>query len=132
MAEPKTNPRVWFITGASTGFGRLLVEEILRRSDRVVATARDMSKIADLAKKNSNHARSFEVDATRPAQILSVAELAIAAFGHVDVPVSKAGYGVNGAARELPEYAETAGKAREYLTTQSGKQPVIRERPSKP
>jgi hypothetical protein len=27
------------------------------------------------------------------------------------------------AAREIPEYAGTAGKAREYLKTQSGKQP---------
>jgi NAD(P)-dependent dehydrogenase (short-subunit alcohol dehydrogenase family) len=225
MAESKSNSRVWFITGASTGFGRLLAEEILRHGDLVIATARNMSKIADLAKKNPDSARTFELDVTRPAQIISVAEQAIAAFGHVDVLVNNAGYGVNGAieevsedefeamfqtnlygvirntraflphfrqrrkghiinfssiggligtagwgfynttkfavegfsealsaelkplgvqvtviepgafrtdflgrsgklaARELPEYAETAGKAREYLTTQSGKQP---------
>ena len=32
--------RVWFITGASTGFGRKLAEAVLAKGDRVVATAR--------------------------------------------------------------------------------------------
>jgi NAD(P)-dependent dehydrogenase (short-subunit alcohol dehydrogenase family) len=33
-------PRVWLITGCSSGFGRELVNEVLRRGDRAVATAR--------------------------------------------------------------------------------------------
>jgi NAD(P)-dependent dehydrogenase (short-subunit alcohol dehydrogenase family) len=33
-------PRTWFITGTSSGFGRLLTEQLLARGDRVAATLR--------------------------------------------------------------------------------------------
>ena len=39
---------VWFITGCSTGFGRELATILLERGYRVVATARDPAKVADL------------------------------------------------------------------------------------
>lgn len=95
--------RVWFITGASTGFGRLLVEEILRRGERVIATARDRSKVADLEHQSPTQARTFALDVTDPAAIEHVAQQAIAAFGGVDVLVNNAGYGVNGAIEEVAE-----------------------------
>lgn len=34
--------KVWFITGASRGFGRIWAEAALKRGDRVAATARDL------------------------------------------------------------------------------------------
>ena len=43
--------RVWFITGASTGFGRLLAEEVLQAGGRVIATARNAAQIAALVKE---------------------------------------------------------------------------------
>jgi NAD(P)-dependent dehydrogenase (short-subunit alcohol dehydrogenase family) len=95
--------RVWFITGASTGFGRLLSEELLKRGERVLATARDISKVSDLARQYPNSARAFALDVTDPEQIASVAKQAIAAFGHVDVLVNNAGYGVAGAIEEVSE-----------------------------
>lgn len=95
--------RVWFITGASTGFGRLLAEEVLRRGERVIATARDLSSIEDLAKQYPAKARLFRLDVTNPEQVNSVAKQAIGAFGHVDVLVNNAGYGVNGAIEEVSE-----------------------------
>jgi len=49
MAD-STSPRVWFITGSSTGFGHLLAKELLRRGERVIATARDVSKLEDLTR----------------------------------------------------------------------------------
>ncbi len=95
--------RVWFITGASTGFGRLLAEEVLQRGERAIATARDVAKVADLEQKYPDHARALTLDVTKPNEITSVAEKAIAAFGHVDVVVNNAGYGVNGAIEEVAE-----------------------------
>jgi NAD(P)-dependent dehydrogenase (short-subunit alcohol dehydrogenase family) len=101
---PASNPsRVWFITGASTGFGRLLAEDLLHRGERVIATARDLPKVADLAKQYPDQARAFALDVTNPAQITSVAKQAIAAFGQVDVLVNNAGYGLNGAIEEVSE-----------------------------
>jgi NAD(P)-dependent dehydrogenase (short-subunit alcohol dehydrogenase family) len=102
LSNPKS-PRVWFITGSSTGFGHLLAKEVLRRGERVIATARDASKLDDLVKQHPDTARAFALDVTKPAQIESVAKQAIAAFGHVDVVVNNAGYGVNGAIEEVSE-----------------------------
>ncbi len=39
--------KVWFITGASRGFGTLFVRNALARGDRVIATARNPQAIVD-------------------------------------------------------------------------------------
>ncbi len=95
--------RTWFITGASTGFGRLLAEELLKRGECVAATARDVAKVQDLATKYPETARAFPLDVTKPAEIEKAARQAIATFGHIDVLVNNAGYGVNGAIEEVSE-----------------------------
>jgi len=102
MSESSAS-RVWFITGCSSGFGLLLAHELLRRGDRVIATARDASKLDDLLTLYPDTARTFMLDVTKPAEIESVARLALTAFGHVDVLVNNAGYGVNGAIEEVAE-----------------------------
>ena len=94
---------VWFITGTSTGFGRLLAEEVLKAGGRVIATARNVEKIADLAQKHPAAARVFALDVTNPEQIAAVAQDAIAAFGRVDVLVNNAGYGIAGGIEEATE-----------------------------
>jgi NAD(P)-dependent dehydrogenase (short-subunit alcohol dehydrogenase family) len=100
---PEKSPRTWFITGTSTGFGRLLAEELLRRGERVAATARDLSKVSDLAQKHPGQAVAYQLDVTSPGQINAVAAQAIAELGHIDVLVNNAGYGVNGAIEEVSE-----------------------------
>ena len=49
--------RKWFITGVSSGFGRLMAEQLLARGDRVAGTARKMEAMNDLKSKygESNH-----------------------------------------------------------------------------
>jgi NAD(P)-dependent dehydrogenase (short-subunit alcohol dehydrogenase family) len=95
--------KVWFITGASTGFGRLLAEEVLKAGGRVLATARKSAQIADLAERYPDTARTFTLDVTWPAEIEAVAAEAIAAFGRVDVLVNNAGYGIAGGIEEATE-----------------------------
>jgi NAD(P)-dependent dehydrogenase (short-subunit alcohol dehydrogenase family) len=94
---------VWFITGASTGFGRLLAEEVLKAGGRVLATARNAGRIAELVTEYPETARAFELDVTKPEQIEAVAGEAIAAFGRVDVLVNNAGYGIAGGIEETAE-----------------------------
>jgi NAD(P)-dependent dehydrogenase (short-subunit alcohol dehydrogenase family) len=96
-------PRVWLITGTSSGFGALLARELLRRGERVIATARDASQLDDLPTLYPDTARIFTLDVTQPAEIESIARLAPTAFGHIDVLVNNAGYGVNGAIEEVSE-----------------------------
>lgn len=95
--------KVWFITGASTGFGRLLAEEVLKAGGRVIATARRPEQIADLTQQYPETARAFALDVTKPEQIEAVAKDAIAAFGRVDVLVNNAGYGIAGGIEEATE-----------------------------
>jgi NAD(P)-dependent dehydrogenase (short-subunit alcohol dehydrogenase family) len=102
MAD-STLSRVWFVTGTSTGFGYLLTEEALKRGERVIATARDVSKLSRLTLQYPDRIQTLTLDVTNPQEIVSVAERGIAAFGHVDVLVNNAGYGVNGAIEEVSE-----------------------------
>jgi short-subunit dehydrogenase len=101
--EESTFSRVWFITGTSTGFGYLLAEEALKRGERVIATARDVSKLSRLARQYPDRIHTLTLDVTNPNEIISIAQQAIAAFGHVDTLVNNAGYGVNGAVEEVSE-----------------------------
>lgn len=43
-----SDPKVWLITGSSSGFGRALTEAVLEHGDRVVATARKPEQLNDL------------------------------------------------------------------------------------
>ena len=97
------NPRVWFITGASTGFGRLLAEEVLKRGDRCVATARDDSKVLDLADKYPEQALALTIDVTDKDTIVAGVQDAIDSFGQIDVLVNNAGYGLAGAVEEATD-----------------------------
>jgi NAD(P)-dependent dehydrogenase (short-subunit alcohol dehydrogenase family) len=98
-----TTSRTWFITGASTGFGRLLAEEVLKEGGKVVATARKLDKVADLEQKYPGKAKVFALDVTDPAQILSIVAQTLTTFGPVDVLVNNAGYGLAGGVEEATE-----------------------------
>lgn len=98
-----TTSRTWFITGASTGFGRLLAEEVLKSGGKVVATARKLDKVADIEEKYPGKARAFALDVTDAAQIHSVVAQAVTGFSPVDVLVNNAGYGIAGAIEEATE-----------------------------
>jgi NADP-dependent 3-hydroxy acid dehydrogenase YdfG len=41
--------RVWSITGASTGFGLLLADEVWKRGGLAIQAARDVAEAADLS-----------------------------------------------------------------------------------
>jgi NADP-dependent 3-hydroxy acid dehydrogenase YdfG len=95
--------KVWFITGASTGFGRLLAEEVLKAGGKVIATARKLDKVADLEAKYPQTAKALALDVTDASQVDSAVTQAFAKFGRVDVLVNNAGYGVAGAIEEVSE-----------------------------
>jgi short-subunit dehydrogenase len=102
MAETK-NPRVWFITGTSTGLGRVLAEEVLKTGDNVVATARQVAQVEDLAKQYPKQVLALPLDVTKQDQIDAALAKTLERFGRVDVLVNNAGYGVAGAIEEVSE-----------------------------
>jgi NAD(P)-dependent dehydrogenase (short-subunit alcohol dehydrogenase family) len=87
------NDPVWFITGCSTGFGRDLAELVIARGWRVVVTARDAARVADLAATGGDRALALALDVTDPEQITRAVAAAEATFGRIDVLVNNAGYG---------------------------------------
>ena len=87
--------KTWFITGATRGFGALIMEAVLASGDAVVATARHPSSIAD-------HPRLLKLplDVTNEGQARDAAARGIEKFGYIDVLVNNAGYGLLGAVEE--------------------------------
>ena len=101
MADNPSNQKpVWFITGCSTGFGRELAKVLIDRGYRVVATARDPRKIADLVEGHSVTALAVKLDVEKQPQIEAAVEAAKRKFGRIDVLVNNAGYGYLAAIEE--------------------------------
>jgi NADP-dependent 3-hydroxy acid dehydrogenase YdfG len=92
--------KVWFITGTSRGFGRVWAEAALKRGDKVAATARSLSSIADLAEKFGENCLTLELDVTKPEQVKLVVEQAHAHFGRLDIVFNNAGYSLIGTIEE--------------------------------
>ena len=97
--------RVWFITGASRGFGALIAEAALKAGDAVVATARDPSTVTA---RLGDHERllATRLDVTSEAEAHEAAGQAVKKFGRIDILVNNAGYGLLGAIEEASD-AET-------------------------
>jgi NAD(P)-dependent dehydrogenase (short-subunit alcohol dehydrogenase family) len=96
-------PRTWLITGASSGFGRSMTEQLLLRGDRVAATARTPERLADLAGRYGDQLWTATLDVTDTATLRGVVDTAFAELGRIDVIVSNAGRGLFGAAEEITD-----------------------------
>ncbi|MBM0257431.1 SDR family oxidoreductase [Micromonospora sp. 4G55] len=95
--------RTWLITGVSSGFGRELAEQLLRRGDRVVGTVRKPEAVADLQEQYGDAFRVELLDVTDAAAVRSTVDRAFRDTDRIDVVVSNAGYGLFGAAEELSD-----------------------------
>ena len=91
--------RVVLITGCSTGIGRELVKAFSARGCRVVATARKLEAVADLA---GGGVRAVRLDVTDAGSVKDAVADVLAHEGRVDVLVNNAGYGQFGPIAELP------------------------------
>lgn len=101
MKSDKSNKRVWFVTGASSGFGRAIVDDVLRRGDQVVAAVRNPESLADL--KGRDDVMVVRLDVTKRDEIEASVRAAMDRFGHVDVLVNNAGYSIVGAVEETSD-----------------------------
>jgi len=97
---PDTSNKVWFITGASRGFGRIWADAALKRGDKVAATARKLASIADLKEKYGENVLTLELDVTRPDQVKAAVTQAHAHFGRLDIVLNNAGYSLVGTIEE--------------------------------
>ncbi len=95
--------RVWFVTGASSGFGHAIGEAVLAHGDRLVATARDLDAVRDLTDRRPAQALALRLDVTDADAARAAVDEAVSRFGRLDVVVNNAGYGHVGAIEELTD-----------------------------
>jgi NAD(P)-dependent dehydrogenase (short-subunit alcohol dehydrogenase family) len=91
--------KVIFVTGASRGFGELIVEQALANGHSVVATARNPQGIVQRFGDHPN-VLAVALDVTDEAQAHAAAMATIERFGRIDVLINNAGYGLLGAVEE--------------------------------
>jgi NAD(P)-dependent dehydrogenase (short-subunit alcohol dehydrogenase family) len=85
--------KVWLVTGSASGLGRNIAEAVLASGDHLVATARDPRRLEDLVKKYGNQIRTAPLDVADEKAAQASVQLAVEAFGRLDVVVNNAGYG---------------------------------------
>ena len=104
--------KTWFITGTSSGFGRMMTDSLLARGDRVAATLRKVDGLDDLKVKHGGRLWVAQLDVTDVIAVRRVVDQAFEDLGRIDVIVNNAAYGLVGAAEEL-----TDGQIRQQIET---------------
>lgn len=92
------SPKVWLITGTSSGFGSHLAKAALKHGDKVIATARDPAKIVDLKALGAATLALDVVD--NEENIKKIIANAISIYGRIDILVNNAAYILEGAVEE--------------------------------
>jgi NAD(P)-dependent dehydrogenase (short-subunit alcohol dehydrogenase family) len=93
--------RTWLVTGATSGFGRTIVDAALAHGDAVVATSRRTDGLDDIA----DHERVLvtQLDVTDAAQRAAAVAAALERYGRIDVLVNNAGRTQVGAIEETTD-----------------------------
>jgi NAD(P)-dependent dehydrogenase (short-subunit alcohol dehydrogenase family) len=95
------------ITGATSGFGKLLVEAFLRNGDMVLATGRNLTTRQDILAieraKYPGKLVEYSLDITNKNEVTFVSQTVAKEFGSLDILVNNAGYGLFGALEDLKE-----------------------------
>src|SRR6476620_5338002 len=94
---------VWFITGASRGFGLEITREALCRGDSVVATARNPRAVHDAIPDGGDRLLAVGLDVGVSEQVTRAVQAAIERFGGIDVLVNNAGRGLVGTVEETSD-----------------------------
>ena len=85
--------KVWLVTGSASGLGRNIAEAVLESGDRLVATARDPRRLDDLVNKFGERVRAVSLDVADESVAQAAVQVALDAFGRLDVVVNNAGFG---------------------------------------
>lgn len=100
--------KVWFLTGASRGFGLEIARTILSQGDKVVATARRTNQIHEQLPGAGDNLLAVDLDVTNGEQATKAVQSAVDAFGRIDVLVNNAGRGLLGAVEESSDASARA------------------------
>jgi NAD(P)-dependent dehydrogenase (short-subunit alcohol dehydrogenase family) len=102
--------QVVLVTGASSGFGRLISETLARKNYQVFATMRNVKRrnapaareMRKMAARESLFLQTLELDVTNNASVERAVGQAIVECGRIDVLVNNAGHGIMDLAETVP------------------------------
>ncbi len=84
--------KTWLITGSASGIGLSTAELVLARGENLVATARNVDRLLNLARRYSQQVELIELDVTDAPAARRVVDTAMERFGRLDVLLNNAGY----------------------------------------
>jgi NAD(P)-dependent dehydrogenase (short-subunit alcohol dehydrogenase family) len=115
-----TTQRAVLITGASSGFGRVIAETLARKKFQVFATMREIGgrnaaaarELEELARRESLLLHALELDVTKDSSVRRTVDEALGKSGRIDVLVNNAGHGII----DLAETVTIAQAQRQFET----------------
>ena len=84
--------KTWLITGSASGIGLSTAELVLARRESLVATARNVDRLLNLARRYGKQVELIELDVTNAPAARRVVDTAMERFGRLDVLLNNAGY----------------------------------------
>ena len=93
--------RVWMITGAGRGLGRAFAGEAVNRGDKVIADVRKVPQDDPLFQ--DENVLPVIMDVTDQNAVNAAVKVGVQKFGHIDVLVNNAGFGMSGAFEETSD-----------------------------
>jgi NADP-dependent 3-hydroxy acid dehydrogenase YdfG len=102
MPQSKAH-KIWFITGASKGFGYVWTEAALERGDSVAAAARNIASLDGLKARHGEKLLPLALDVGNKIAVDTAVTESHKQFGRIDIAINNAGYGLFGAIEEVSE-----------------------------
>lgn len=99
----KEESKVWFITGASSGFGKSFATYAIGKGYKVIVTARRLDKLKTIKASAPDNVEAIKMDVNNGEEVTQAVKQAIDRFGQVDVLINNAGFGIVGAVEETSE-----------------------------
>ncbi len=97
------NKKVWFITGASKGFGLSLVKQLLADGQKVAATSRYVASLVKATGEASENFLPLHVNLADENSVAEAIQATYNTFNRIDVVINNAGYGIGGSIEELTD-----------------------------
>ncbi len=94
--------KVWYVTGASQGFGLILVKKLLQQGYKVAATSRKAASLTEAIGEHPNFL-PLQADVADEQSVQQSIRETVNAFGTIDAVVNNAGYGLLGTLEELSD-----------------------------
>lgn len=93
-----TPQKIALVTGASSGMGKVIAQQLIKDGLKVIVAARGVDKMADLEQLG---AHAIGMDISKEADVIAAAEQILSTYGGVDVLINNAGFGLYGAVEDI-------------------------------